>query len=104
MYQVTSKTSTITTTNEFSNEYNYIFVNDQQAAYETLKAAGVEMDFENEEEAWTDIVCDNSDPNYREWFAVYGTGSKMSNSHAEYVKINPTETHKQDLIAFMPEW
>ena len=99
--KVISKTSTITTTNEFSNKNLYVFLEDQAAAYEILEAAGVKMNFENEDEAWTDIMCDNSD--CRRWFAVYGEGSRMSNAHAEYVEIEPSERNLEDLITFLPE-
>lgn len=103
MYQ-TKGNQIETSTNQFASEYDYIFVNDQQAAYETLEAAGIEMaNVDDEPEQWTDIMCDNSDPNYRKWYAVYGEGSRMSNSHAVMIEIEPTEEHEESLIAFMPE-
>ena len=92
---------TNTSTNEFSDKHNFVFINDQQEAYNILFAAGVEMDFENEQEAWTDIMCDNTDPAHREWFAVYGEGSRMSNAHAVTLKIEPSASQKETLIAFL---
>lgn len=106
MKKLTTKNGLVnTTTNQFSNKYEYLFFQECQLAYNILKEAGAEMKSEEfEKEAWTDIMLDNSDPNNRKFFAVYGEGSVTSNSDCIYIAVEPDESILEQVISILPEY
>lgn len=94
-----------TTTDQFSNSYENLFFQESQLAYNILEKAGAEMKKEEfEKEAWTDIMLDNSDPNDRKFYAVYGEGSVTSNSNCIYIEIEPDESILEQIISILPEY
>ena len=106
MKNLTTKSGLIsTTTNQFSNKYEYLFFLECQLAYDILEKAGAKMKSEEfEKEAWTDIMLNNSDPNNRKFFAVYGEGSVTSNSDCIYIEVEPDESILEQIILILPEY
>ena len=105
MKNLTTKNGLVnTTTNQFSNKYEFLFFLKCQLAYNILEEAGAEMKSEEfEKEAWTDIVLDNSDSNDRKFYAVYGEGSVTSNSDCIYIEVEPDESILEKVISILPE-
>jgi hypothetical protein len=105
MKNLTTKNGLVsTTTDQFSNKYEYLFFLECQLAYNILEEAGAEMKSEEfEKEAWTDIMLDNSDPNDRKFYAVYGEGSVTSNSDCIYIEVEPDESILEQVISILPE-